>query len=609
MIRMFVIVLSLCVAASRQFTPLPTVTQVAPNKCGVLSVLPPGRAHLLQLNGTLDERGYAHGFLLRQQIIDWTVLYLLEAGMNGDLEWYGRFSAWWAASQFVPAAVATEVQGMLRGLKDAASAQGASLYVPELGRDYGETDLHLISAYLEASPGHGALTQGPWVPSGGPACSQFVAWGSLTAHGAPLAGRNMDGETDGGPGWVTVRHLIVFAVTPAEGEKKRVVSVMWPGHVGGLSLMNEDGLYLMLNCGSQGPGGPASNVTAISHVMRSLASSLSAAEATPTGVRGPRSPVGRGRTALSAVSMRRVPPSLPPPLPACRPSCRPRSPARAARVQAMAFMNQYRGSRGGVSAAGSNIVFARPRSPFARAGAALSAEEAPGYVAELDRSGGIVRMAADGDSFVASTNHFVQYGVAAGTNVTTRDPSPDPLSPWLNFGVGVAHAPPAHSYWRLMAVLAALRARAHLGPAGEIGGPLDAGSLLQRPAHGSTEHSIVFAPETRQVALAVAAPWDTQGAWDAPYQPWHVYEFEELFAPPGTYPPGTYGQPSCTSRLVGGDCLGARVPRSVYLTVACGVAVGLLALGVGAVQRRARVRRTDAAACMLSDGANTQSKM
>ena len=34
---------------------------------------------------------------------------------------------------------------------------------------------------------------------------------------------------------------------PLDDDDRRV-----PGHVGGLSLFNEDGLYLMLNCGSMG---------------------------------------------------------------------------------------------------------------------------------------------------------------------------------------------------------------------------------------------------------------------------------------------------------------------------------------------------------------------
>ena len=41
---------------------------------------------------------------------------------------------------------------------------------------------------------------------------------------------------------------------------------MWPGHVGGLSLFNEDGLYMMLNCGSTGSGPEQSATTATSNL-------------------------------------------------------------------------------------------------------------------------------------------------------------------------------------------------------------------------------------------------------------------------------------------------------------------------------------------------------
>ena len=50
--------------------------------------------------------------------------------------------------------------------------------------------------------------------------------------------------------------------------------------------------------------------------------------------------------------------------------------------------------------------------------------------------------------------------------------------------------------------------------------------LLRTVAHGTTEHSVVFLSNTRQVHVAVA---DSNGAWDAPYRQWTTLQFEGLF--------------------------------------------------------------------------------
>ena len=248
--------------------------------------------------------------------------------------------------------------------------------------------------------------------------------------------------------------------------------------------MNEDGLYLMLNVGSMGRGGVATNVTAIEYVMRGLVSSLSSADATAQHV--------------------------------------------------STELGRYRGSLGGVSASGTNIVFARKRPKAAMQKEMRNVKEAEenddegeddahasGFVAELDRYQSTLRLPSSAyPNLIAATNHFVRHGVN-----TSADPSSDPQSPWQNFGVPVGH----ETYWRYEALLSALRSRARNKR--PVAGLVDAASLLQRAAHGTTEHSIAFAPESLEIALAVANPRQTHGRWDAPYGQWTTYAFGELFVP------------------------------------------------------------------------------
>lgn len=138
----------------------------------------------------------------------------------------------------VPAEMLEEITGIIEGAK----AAGASLFVPELSRDLSIWDVVAINAYLELSfpvehPPSSAHRFG---------CSQVSFWGSWTAGAGVFAARNMDGEID--PWKVTAQYTLLHATSPSVG--RRVVSLMWPGFVGTLSGMSEDGRYLMMDSSS-----------------------------------------------------------------------------------------------------------------------------------------------------------------------------------------------------------------------------------------------------------------------------------------------------------------------------------------------------------------------
>ena len=197
---------------------------------------------------------------------------------------------------------------------------------------------------------------------------------------------------------------------------------------------------------------------------------------------------------------------------------------------------RFASSGGGVSGAGSVIVFARSSGKGGGGGSSTgnygnhgnrSSRSPLGFVAEVDRYTVHMRTPAPDEVKVAQTNHFVEYGVGPD------DPAGDPLSPWLNFGKPVAR-PGVSSHWRLQTLKSGLDSRHRLAVA--TGGGMgtlalgDVGGLLAQAGHGSTEHSVSWAPDALRFGLAVAAPESTGGAWDAPYQPFVEYGFEEVFA-------------------------------------------------------------------------------
>jgi uncharacterized protein (DUF2141 family) len=213
---------------------------------------------VLQLWGTAEERGFAHGYLVGRQIIDFFEFYIIEDSWRSAKRYQDTFVPFLEGHFDYPSEFLTECDAVIQGMQ----TSGVNMRVEVLGRDFNRTDLLAINAYIErraAFPGAS--------PS---ACTQFAFWGSQTegsAHkGGLIAARNMDGECDVRK--VTVSHFLVYAVDPSESGRKRWVSTMWPGFVGTISGINEEGLYSMENAGGSGPGPVPDGIVPCSWIQR-----------------------------------------------------------------------------------------------------------------------------------------------------------------------------------------------------------------------------------------------------------------------------------------------------------------------------------------------------
>jgi uncharacterized protein (DUF2141 family) len=390
---------------------------------------------VLQLWGTAEERGYAHGFLVGEQIIDFFESYILET-MVRSAKRYEEFYVPFFESRFnLPEEFEKELDAVIAGMR----AAGADMEVDLLGRDFNRTDLLAINAYIERRAAN------PVEPVKKEGCSQFALWGPLTRDGGLIAGRNMDGECDLRK--VTVSHFLTFAVAPAEAGRKRWVSTMWPGFVGTISGINEDGLYGMENAGPTGPGEAVGGLVPCAWVQRYALETLGP-DATPESV--------------------------------------------------LATMNRFKCEGGGITAAGSVILWAVP----------YNGQEAPAFIYEGDRNGGVMRTPAQVRPFdphnILGTNHYRVYGV-------------DERGPSFNFGREIF-------CWRYETGLAALEAWCRIN---RKAGLEEMKHLLQTVAHGSTEYSVIFLANERKILIAD----DDLMAdlWDAPHLKWVEFEFDELF--------------------------------------------------------------------------------
>jgi hypothetical protein len=437
---------------------------------------------VLQLQGTPEERGFAHGFLVGEQIVDFFEFYVLEDSWQSATRYEEEFVPFLESHFEYDPEYLAEVDAVIRGME----ASGMEMEVEWLGRDFRRVDLLAINAYIErraaqpsppASPSPAPPSENPAPPTlesplppapavppstsspawasalpDGPACSQFAFWGEATQGselaGGLIAGRNMDGEVDLRK--VTVSHFLLFAVDPAEPGRRRWVSAMWPGFVGTISGINEEGLYSMENAGGSGPGPVVDGLSPCSWVQRNILENAGG-ESTPESI-------GDG-------------------------------------------MDAFRSGGGGTFGAGSIILWAVP----------YQGQPAPAFVSEGDRFGTAVRgpteVAPVRPYDIMATNHYLTYGV-------------DPDRPELFFGKEASFS----SLWRYETGRNTLDAWARQK---KPVGTEEMRRLLQSVAHGTTEYSVIF--RANEMTLDVAVDDLATDLWDAPYQRWSTFSFDELF--------------------------------------------------------------------------------
>jgi uncharacterized protein (DUF2141 family) len=415
-------------------TPFPLVDKVVEHGALVRKKGLP----VLQLWGTAEERGFAHGFLAGKQIIDFLEFYIIEDNWGSAKSYRDTFVPFLEGRFRYPDEFLMECDAVVKGMR----ASGIDMGVKALGRDFNRTDLLAINAYIEKRAAFPGAVPHP------SSCTQVAFWGPRAKGGGLVAARNMDGECDIRK--VTVSHFLVFAVDPAEPGRRRWVSTMWPGFVGTISGVNEEGLYGMEDAGGAGPGPVPESLVPCSWIMRSVLEKQ-----------------GREASPASVLEM----------------------------------MRSFMCSTGGITAAGSIILWAVP----------YTGQDAPAFVFEGGRTGSALRTPGEVrpavPAIILASNHHLKYGF-------------DPDRPSESLGSPVSFS----SLWRYETAAQTLEAWSRRG---RILGVDEAVRLLQQVAHGTTEYAVIFKANERRVLIAVDDL--ERDVWDAPFCEWREFAFDELF--------------------------------------------------------------------------------
>lgn len=198
---------------------------------------------LLKLWGSHYDKGYAHGFLLAEDITLLLDNYML--GTLYDQDNYWRTTVLVRRFVRLPYRFRRELQGMFDGIVAAIGRDG--FYSTILGRPFTVDDLVAWNMAPEifrlSFPSDSGFQVAPQF------CSSLAAWGEASDEGDLIVARNLD---FGYPGDLIDRFSIVVSYR-SPGTDRDVVSVTWPGIIGCLTCMNEDGEGAVLDFGNNEP--------------------------------------------------------------------------------------------------------------------------------------------------------------------------------------------------------------------------------------------------------------------------------------------------------------------------------------------------------------------
>jgi hypothetical protein len=205
---------------------------------------------ILRVWGTHYERGEAHGYLLAENIIDLFREYVIQYTFSNNSALYNQAVTLVEANFMFEEEFVLEMEGIISGMQDSE----VDLYVEPLSREITLGDLKLINsiidlaAFMAASNGF----QGEF------GCSSFASWGEATQddpvlNGELVVSRLLDWSVHS----QLIQNSLLIIHEPAEADEQKWISFAYPSFIGGLTALNEDGIYTELNMGnSSGVGGP-----------------------------------------------------------------------------------------------------------------------------------------------------------------------------------------------------------------------------------------------------------------------------------------------------------------------------------------------------------------
>ncbi len=174
----------------------------------------------VHLEGTPNQIGFQHGYLLAAEILEVQKINALEFKHDYDRDWEFFKTA---AREMMWPGIEEEYRQELQGIADGVKAKGIALDLWDIVALNGVTEWSYYLKFLEKKTPPESRTGKPVPPVPGH-CSAFVATGSYTQDGRPVIAHNiwttyLDGE----------RFTFIFDIVPARGH--RILMDGYPGFI------------------------------------------------------------------------------------------------------------------------------------------------------------------------------------------------------------------------------------------------------------------------------------------------------------------------------------------------------------------------------------------
>jgi len=196
---------------------------------------------ILKVWGTHYERGYAHGYLLGENIKEIYEEYIIGFFFGNNAILYASCRDFFIQSFGVEDKYHDEAEGVIDGIQNS----GISLYSSVLNRDLDEIDVLVANSLVDFVALISNQT-GIWF-----GCSSLSSWGQNTIQDPDLNGqlvitRNMDWM----PHPTLLENHLLIVQFPSEPEEINWLSFTFPGMIGALSAVNEENLSAFMNMGN-----------------------------------------------------------------------------------------------------------------------------------------------------------------------------------------------------------------------------------------------------------------------------------------------------------------------------------------------------------------------
>ncbi|MBT4333108.1 MAG: T9SS type A sorting domain-containing protein [Candidatus Cloacimonetes bacterium] len=194
---------------------------------------------ILKVWGTHYERGYATGYLFGDKIKDISEDYFISALFGGSSYLYESTRIYFIANFQIEEKYISETEGIIDGMIEA----DILLFSDILGRDIDANDILFSNAVVDIA----SMVDLDYDFG----CSSLSSWGGNTSLDPELDGdlvitRNMDWT----PHPTLLENHLLVVHFPSESDEVNWLSFTFPGFIGGLSSLNENGLCAFMNMGN-----------------------------------------------------------------------------------------------------------------------------------------------------------------------------------------------------------------------------------------------------------------------------------------------------------------------------------------------------------------------